>query len=310
MEPVSGAWRSVWLEGSNQEPHEPAATVAASPPVPPPLASPGGGTVAAARAGALAANRDREVQQALDGFFREMSAMTVTVAGRAVAVSVPFRMAPPGGAADLVAEGRGTPAQIRAAAERLVGTDGPLDSAGLRELMFDHSIGIDCAAYVRQAAIAAHLLPEDGNVANDDLSAPSLRARGFALVPDCRTARPGDIFVLGPRLDGSDQGIQHRAIVYSHQVLPPDQVPSEVASRLGSPAGAVHVFQVDSSWGAGHQAQNGGVRRETWWYGESTGTWAWQPPAPGAWSYGVASGPYGHVFGTSLFGLFRAQRRQ
>src|SRR5580704_3657889 len=113
------------------------------------------------------------VAQRVAGGFEPGASRTRGARRRFAAVSVPFRMAPPGGAADLVAEGRGTPAQIRAAAERLVGTDGPLDSAGLRELMFDHSIGIDCAGYVRQAAIAAHLLPEDRNVANDDLSAPS-----------------------------------------------------------------------------------------------------------------------------------------
>jgi len=239
-----------------------------------------------------------------------MSGLTFTFAGQSISVSVPFRMAPPGGAATLVQEGRGTPAQIRAATRELLGANSPHDSASLRQLMFDHAIGIDCAGYVRQAAIAARLLPDDANIANDSLSAASLQARGFALVADCRAARPGDIFVLGPRMDGSEPGIQHRAIVYLHTVVPPEAIPPELASKLGSPGGAVHRFQVDSSWGAGGRAESGGVRRETWWYGEATGQWAWQPPVPQASSYSSAAGPYGHAFGTNIFGLFRARSRR
>jgi hypothetical protein len=308
-QPVSGGWNLVCLDGSNENPLEPIASPAAPPPPPPPP-PPAAASIAAARAAALAAGGDRQVQQALDGFFHQMSALTVAVDGQNIVASVPFRMAPPGGASNAVEAGRGTLVQIRVATEKLISggdpSERPRDGAGLRQFMFLHSIGIDCAGYVRQAAIAAHLLPGDGMITNDDLSGQSLRARGFALLPDCRTARPGDIFVLGPRLDGSED-IGHRAIVYSHGVSPPSEVPPQVAAQLGSPAGAVHVFQVDSSWGASHTAQNGGVRRETWWYGESTGQWAWQPPVPGARSYSVAAGPYGHVFGTSSYGLFRAR---
>jgi hypothetical protein len=312
-QPVSSWSGLVCLDGSNEDLPAPAATPAAPPPPPPP---PTAASIAAARAAALAVGRDRQVQQALDGFFRQWSALTVTVQGQALTTSVPFHMAHRGEGAGLVAAGRGTLVDIRHATNALIdniqsrdSSQIPHDSVSLRQLMFSNRIGIDCAGYVRQAAIAARLFGDDGQIADDDLSPTKLAAHGFALVPDHRTARPGDIFVLGPTI-GQLEAVGHRAIVYSHEVSPRDQVPSDVATQLGYPAGAVHVFQVDSSWGASKSAQNGGVRRETWWYGEATGLWAWQRPAPSPQPYVVTSTPYGHAFGTGGFGLYRAGTRK
>jgi len=215
-----------------------------------------------------------------------------------------------------VVVGRGSPSEIIMVTEAILKAGNvslaPTDAAGVRSMMFGLGIGIDCAGYVRQAAILAGLLSPSSRgtptIGDDDLS--NLPSRGFHLVVDYRTARVGDIFVLGPRVGQTSDAIGHRAIVSSQHVAVPGEVPSQLAAQLGATTGPIHVFQVDSSWGAGGVAANGGVRRQTWLYAESTGKWAWQPPVePPPQSYKVTETPYGHVFGTGGFGLYRGRGR-
>jgi hypothetical protein len=216
----------------------------------------------------------------------------------------------------LVVAGRGAPAQIQLVTQALLDagkfSPAPTDAAGVRSMMFRLGIGVDCAGYVMQAAVTAHLLPPYSNtrsILDDNLS--NLPSRGFHRVNDYGTARPGDIFVLGPQGGQTSNTIGHRAIVFSQHVAVPAEVPSTIAAQLGASAGPIHVFQVDSSWGAGGVPQNGGVRRQTWLYGESTGKWAWQPPMePSPQPYKVTNTPYEHAFGTGGFGLYRGRASQ
>jgi hypothetical protein len=266
--------------------------------------------VAAARTAAAAAQRDGNVQAALQAFLVQATTLTVSVRGHPVTVSIPFQMVHPDEVAPtLVQAGRGTLTQIRQLTEKLLqdpkfDSNFPRDSVGLRAKMFELHIGLDCAGYVRRAAVAAGVMSDDGRIAFDDLNPESMNRHGFALVAGYEQARPGDIFVLAGRPDGT--GIGHRAIVYSRHVATADEVPADVAAKLGAAAGPVHVFEVDSSWGAYQQAQLGGVRRETWWYGTATQQWAWESSVPGKPGRSVGVGPYGHYVGTNGYGLYRS----
>jgi len=317
-QPVSSGWGGVCLNGLQDAVAPDAAQPNAAPPPPPPPPAPpapSAASIAAMRVATAEASRDTAVQQALDAFYSRMSGMEVQINRQTVTVAVPFAMSGRAhGAATAFQGGRGRLQDILAATQALLqskanGRNAPATGADVRQIMFANGIGVDCAGYVWQAAIAAKLLTYDGQITGENLAVPSLVRRGFQRVSDFTTARPGDIFVLGPRLDGSED-IGHRAIVYSKSVAPPSEVPPQIASRLGAPLGTVHVFQVDSSWGAGGDAQSGGVRRQTWWYGESTGQWAWQLAIPSSpRPYRVGDGPYGHVFGTVQTGLYRQPRR-
>jgi hypothetical protein len=315
-QPVSGGWSGFSSSGVD-DPHAPVATPARGGPPPQPGGASGtspstAASVAAARTAAAAAQRDGNVQAALQAFFARATTLTVSVRGNPVTVSVPFRMVHAGEVPPPpVDAGRGTLAQIQERMQSLLqsakfNSNLPGDSVTLRALMFELNVGLDCAGYVRQAAIAAGVMSDDGRGAFDDLNPESMKRHGFALVPSYEQARPGDIFVLAGRPDGT--GIGHRAIVYSSHVATADEVPADIAAKLGSPAGAVHIIEVDSSWGAYRQAARGGVRRETWWYGSSTGQWAWQSSVPGQPGLAVGVGPYGHYVGTQGYGLYRAPR--
>jgi hypothetical protein len=309
-------------------------------------------SVAAARAAAAQDKDEVNVVNALTSLYKTMTALSFVLGGQEVQVAVPFHMNPPppnvrtasaargrvlpndgqdranaiaklvqpkilvSETVSIVVAGRGTPAQIQSVTQAILDagkvSPAPTDAAGVRKMMFQLGIGVDCAGYVMQAAVAAHMLPpcspNTRSILDDNLS--NLPSHGFHRVNDYGTARPGDIFVLGPQVGQNSNDIGHRAIVFSQHVAVPAEVPSAVATQLGADTGPIHVFQVDSSWGAGGVAQNGGVRRQTWWYGESTGKWAWQravesTPQP----YKVTDTPYDHAFGTGGFGLYRGTAR-
>lgn len=327
------------MDGLEDGPAEPTTPPAggAPPPPPPPSSSSSAVSVAAARAAAAQDKNEVNVVTAMANLYKSMTTLSFVLGGQEVQVAVPFRMnhppSVPNNAHDranaiaklvqpnvlvsetvsLVVAGRGAPAQIQSVTQALLDagkvSPAPTDAAGVRRMMFRLGIGVDCAGYVMQAAVSAHLLPPYSpnarSILDDNLS--NLPSRGFQRVNDYGTARPGDIFVLGPQVGQTSSDIGHRAIVFSQHVAAPTEVPSAIAAQLGANTGPIHVFQVDSSWGAGGVAQNGGVRRQTWLYGESTGKWAWQlpigPPPP---SYNVTNTPYGHAFGTGGFGLYRA----
>jgi hypothetical protein len=215
---------------------------------------------------------------------------------------------------------RGDPNDIRRFTQALI-DHGQLSSntalplaERVRQMMFDHGVGVDCAGYVQHAylyasgtsrAAAGFTVP-----GNEDLSL--LPRRGFTRVPNVPSLKPGDIVSLGPP---SGESVGHRVIVYDQH----EATPSEVAAFLnkndenggdflfdrqveGSLRKTYYVVTVDSSWGSAGNPQRGGVDRRTWWYNAICGTWAWKvpnDPRPGTVDHG--SQPYGHP----IIGFFR-----
>jgi hypothetical protein len=115
-------------------------------------------------------------------------------------------------------------------------------------------------------------------------------------------ARPGDLITLDSAEAG---GWGHNVVVYSHvtadaarkAILCGLARDPALADFLSSP-GPHHVFEVDSSWGAGTEgAECGGYRRDTWLYDASTKTWGSFEPGVTPPSFVTsASGPADDVF--------------
>ncbi len=301
-------------------------------------------------------DRDRRVQAALDGVLREANApYTVSDGGSTQLVSpgVGFKMARtwPQQAASMqamraaiqaaatkaaltdsierITAGRGSIGSVHALTQALLGAGQlPAPETGtlaerVRRMMFDCGLGVDCAGYVQQAylRVAGRTRESAGlqSPENEDLS--NLGSRGFTRMDDVTRARPGDIFVLGPPLDGSSK-FGHRAIVYESHVASTGELQQRAASfatdESGSPAArtmllsghTIQVFQVDSSWGNGGSSQVGGVRRETWFYDRDGGQWGFTFTtlcAGGPCTAFAASGqPYAHS-ATPPNGLYRGR---
>ena len=148
----------------------------------------------------------------------------------------------------------------------------------IRQMQWDHGIGVDCAGYSKQAiaATAARVprLYAPGIESFRDLDGE--RKGSFARVA-IADARPGDLLTLdaiAPEIYG------HNVVVYSHATSDDAQTAAlsakhgpYVAAFLAS-AGPHHVLEVDSSWGAGADGNPcGGFRRDTWIYDASTKAW-------------------------------------
>lgn len=224
------------------------------------------------------------------------------------------------GALNRIESGRASPEEIRAMTQALI-DESPRPARGwttaaIRQVAFDHGVGIDCAGYAQQAYLrasgATRASAGFGPVERESLS--SLRAHGWSRVRGVADVRPGDIVVLGP--PSSDQP-GHRAIVYDQRVATAADVrdllalddpdPQHPRAHQFATGGPIRVFEVDSSWGSGGHPQVGGVRRDTWWLNESTGRWAYvvhgwdQATGTEQAVFAVASLPYGHP----LEGFFR-----
>ena len=296
--------------------------------------------------------RDVETQARLDSFREAMTGTYRTSDGKELRVSAPFQMTTPYDnqidfmkekhpdheaqqraaerrsqltpeACNRVRSGRGTPEEIHALTQALLDGQPPgaiTTPSGLRELMFEYRVGVDCAGYVQQAYLRAtgQTRAQAGFRAfvNEDLS--NLAHRGFQRVSSVSDVRPGDIVAL----ESHDGGVGHRTIVYDQRVLGATGMRALLASgeraqvgfALGGP---VRVLEVDSSWGCGYlvhvparsgrpatdklygDPEQGGVQRETWLYNESTQQWASWDPRSGAFS--TSDTPYNH----RLDGFFR-----
>jgi hypothetical protein len=175
----------------------------------------------------------------------------------------------------------------------------------IRQMMLDHSIGIDCAGYVQLASLFARGLTrvQAGfvEVTNEDLS--NLGAKGFIRVKDVALLRPGDIFVL----DTDDNNpIGHRAIVRTQRAASSVDIQGIRANwHLPASAAASDAWSmvvVDSAWGGFGDPLQGGVERRTWWHDATSGVWAWVDQGVPV----VTSGPYRH----SKFTMFTPKERK
>ncbi len=133
---------------------------------------------------------------------------------------------------------------------------GPGDAASrIRQMQWDHGIGVDGAGYAKQALAASALriptMYQPGWESFRDLDTKRKSSFARQLLAN---ARPGDLITLDP-IDPAVYG--HNVVVYSHTTTGPR-----------------HLFEVDSSWAAGAEGDpSGGYRRDTWTYDEEAREW-------------------------------------
>ncbi|MCA9599293.1 MAG: hypothetical protein KC776_38560 [Myxococcales bacterium] len=207
----------------------------------------------------------------------------------------------------LVTSGKGTPEQIRRVTQAVIdspaGARYPATEAGVRQLMWDHGIGMDCSGYVHHAFLAARGAPAAryglGDVLASGLQAPSPRT--FRRV-DPADAKAGDVMVL----TGGSDGTGHKVIVFDRHAVPQKTAMHQrIARALGdSPNSRFVILECDSAWGAGGEASRGGVERHAWAYDAGSGRWAsLVKDDRGQWQAFASRkpGPYDH----DLMGVFR-----
>lgn len=295
----------------------------------------GSGAQSAARTARAATSRPppspAEIRQNLDVQYRAMSGPYM-VAGTRVEVSAAFRMidgynpvssakavalvhaavpaktyASLGPSLGYVTAGKGTPAQIRAVTQALIDSPAwkkyqhisPVENA-IRQLMWDHCIGADCSGYTHNAFLASRSATSSryslGSPLQSAIQQPPKSV--FRKIEKPEEARSGDVLLLGPPPKDT---VGHKVIVYDRQEVPTGSALHAAARKsLGSTKDAkLHVFVVDSSWGASGDPQQGGVERRRWIYDESTQKWGALE------SRGIvqstAKGPYDHP----LQGIYR-----
>jgi hypothetical protein len=246
----------------------------------------------------VGATRDQAIQAKLDGV-RDAFSGPYIVEGMEVTARPMFRMlrerpapmvtavyaaaAQAGVPAYPAIVGQCTPRQLVKITQALIAAGrlppGPADVATrIRQMQWDHGIGVDCAGYSKQAIAASALrtpeMYQSGWESFRDLD--SKRAGSFAK-QSLEDARPGDLITLDPI---APEIYGHNVVVYSHTTADASQA-ARLASTHGPDVAAFlltrgphHVLEVDSSWGAGAEgSQHGGFRRDTWLYDASTKTW-------------------------------------
>ncbi len=185
----------------------------------------------------------------------------------------------------------------------------------IKDMQWTWGIGIDCTDYVLSAAmkvadksrsevtfnVGGTVVPSPGTDYFQNPETNPHLARVTAA-----SAKPGDVF----RLDAPAGEVGHRAVVYSNTECDATKC-GQLAGKYGASAsaflqgGPVHAIEVDASWGAGEfGAAWGGVRRDTWFYNESSHAWAQlnQRADSGEPKFEVTSkGPAGEV----LHGVYR-----
>ncbi|MCL2778981.1 MAG: hypothetical protein FWD73_13350 [Polyangiaceae bacterium] len=159
----------------------------------------------------------------------------------------------------------------------------------IRQMQYDWGIGVDCAGYIREAAVAVHGKGAQSlvNGANRYGAIDSLlKTSAFKKVADKKGEDPkvhnisdirtGDIIHLDAPKAGD---VGHNVIVHNHKVATASMLAELSACnpdnkdlrKFLSNKGPIHVLNVDSSWGGG--IDNSGFRRDTWLYNESSGEW-------------------------------------
>jgi hypothetical protein len=251
--------------------------------------------------------RDVETLRRLDAFRMSLTGWYHTPSGD-VAVSTPFLMSPgydvqraflsnpekqaamrqiaakaglSSGALARVQCGRGSPEEIHRLTQALIDAQPPgkkWTPLEVRDLMFKHAIGLDCAGYTQQAYLRAtgRSAAQAGfhTITNESLS--GLAQRGFRRIGAVADVRPGDLIVFGPPAEPPGEP-GHRAIVYDQRVAAADDMKTLLSSPGGQAfavGGRIRVLQMDSSFGCGGLSAGGGVQRSTWLYNEGTGRWA------------------------------------
>lgn len=204
----------------------------------------------------------------------------------------------------LVTAGKGTPEQVRRVTQALIdspaGRQYAASESGIRSLMWDHGVGMDCSGYVHHAFLAARGKSKGlGDPLASALQSPS--PKDFRSI-DPSVARAGDVVLLR----AGDDGAGHKVIVFArHDVPRGTEMHARIARALGDgPAARFHLLEVDSAWGAGGDPHKGGVERRVWAFDQDSKRWAkLQQDARGQWHAFASNkpGPYDH----ELQGVFR-----
>lgn len=210
-----------------------------------------------------------------------------------------------------VLSGRGSPGEVRALTQALIDRVGVPPGPGklidrVRQVMFEHHIGVDCAGYTQQAYLAATGLSrtQAGFTADPLMENLPLDKRPAYRRVAPENVRPGDVGVLGPP---PREWVGHRVVVCDQH--PATDEEKKYLQSFGPVAdafagqGPIRVFHVDSSWGCASSdgvpsPLRGGVGQVTWWYCESTKQWA---QGEGADFRLTPAGPYNHP----LVGFYR-----
>jgi len=182
----------------------------------------------------------------------------------------------------------------------------------VRQMMAEHRLGIDCAAYVRAALVAIHGTAWDRAhfPPGSDEALSNLPAHGFRrIVPGKEELRPGDVISLDTTKEDvrtyGPEAVGHRGIVYEQHRASPEEMADlglgdDPWLRQAAAEGSVRVLQVDSSWGANGLPTRGGVGRRTWLHDEKSDRWYWRDEAG---ALRTSRLPYGHP----LDGMYRAR---
>jgi hypothetical protein len=214
-----------------------------------------------------------------------------------------------------IAHGKASPQAVIRVAEVLI-AQGHLPPARpgatpvdrVRQMMAQHRLGVDCAAYVHAGLAAAYGTAWERVHFSKDKDEGLLRLGNHGLkriANDPKGLRPGDVISLQPRPKDGPYAVGHRVIVYDQHLAT-----SEDLANLGleddpwlRPAvaeGKVFVLKLDSSWGAGGVPSRGGVGRRTWVYDDKNNRWYWRDEAGALRSSKL---PYDHP----LDGTYRVQ---
>ena len=102
-------------------------------------------------------------------------------------------------------------------------------------------------------------------------------------------------------------GIGHKVVVYSHEMFGRGEDVQPRPPKEFRTGGPVHIFHMDSSWGANGEPTRGGVDRRVWLYNESTGQWASQKDDGSLW---LTNRPYGHNVANVLEHRVEGERGQ
>lgn len=199
-------------------------------------------------------------------------------------------------AAGAAGMGRATPEQMQMVTQALIDAgqlpaakgDHTTDSARVRKLQWDFGLGSDCAGYVAQAASkgAGRDLGLAGVNKNGDSLQQSLKPDQFDRVTQTPgqpiRARAGDLIRLNDPTPGE---AGHWVSVYDHTTMNKEKVArlhdsSNEFWKGTANSSEVHVYTLDSSWGAGGdwkmrgtQGDVGGVDRRKWVYNAGNDRW-------------------------------------
>jgi hypothetical protein len=151
----------------------------------------------------------------------------------------------------------------------------------IRQMQWEWGIGVDCAGYTAQAAVAVHGVKASSLLDNrtDPFATMVVDRARFDRV-GIEAMRAGDIIHLNAPAPGD---VGHNVLVHSSSELDAGtrgslEHRSPAAAQFLRGKGPFHVVEVDSSWGADAGKEYGGYRRDTWIFDADSKKWGYFTP--------------------------------